>query len=100
MGRRLSVGSNNRPAVVELIDFFCAEIDHRLNRNYQPFLNFLSAAAFSIVWHLRIFVHRLTKTVAYEFPYYSVAMFFGVFLNGRTNITDSTAGACFSDSKV
>src|SRR5690554_4363692 len=100
MGRRLSVGSNNRPAVVELIDFFCAEVDHRLYRNYQPFLDFFSTTALSVIRHLRIFVHRLTKTVAYEFSHNTITVLLGILLNGRANIADSTAGACFSDSKI
>src|SRR5215813_8505152 len=101
MNRRLMVLRPNGPAVFLSINLSCTQVDHWFNGKYQAFFHLSTASSFSIIRHLRIFMHASSQAMAYQFPYYSIAMFsFCVVLDRKRDISYPVSGHCFFYSLV
>src|SRR5262245_61079057 len=67
MGGRSSVGSDYGPAVFEDFHLLASEVDHRLNRQYEPRLDLWSLTILNIIQHGRVFVKRAADAMTAKF---------------------------------
>src|SRR5260221_6191797 len=98
---RFMIGCPHRPAICFRKYAFFTQVDHRLNRQHNTFFQFWSAASFTIIRYLRIFMQASAQAMAYQFPYYPISMFLlGMFLYGKCNIAYTVTCNRFFNSFV
>src|SRR5680860_637204 len=91
-----SVPRANRPTIIFLVDFFSAQIDHRLDSYHQSILEFPATPPLPIIRYLWSFMKFLPNSVSDQVPHYTILMFFfGKILNGISYITEPVAGYGF-----
>src|ERR1700678_1072717 len=56
------------PAITFRIDLPPAEVDHRLDGQYQAFLQLAACSATAVIGHLRVFMQMTAQSVPYQFP--------------------------------
>ena len=75
MGAGLAVSGVYRPAVIGLVDFFFAQVDHRLYGQNESVPDQHSLATMSVVGYFWVFVQFPTYPVPNQLSYYRVVMF-------------------------
>ena len=90
--RQAPVAGNRRPAVFQHFARSFADVDHRLDRENHAGAQFGAGAGTSDMDNLGCVVKQLAKTMAAKVAYDTVAMLFGVSLDGVANVPDMVAG--------
>src|ERR1700733_3425031 len=92
MNGNLVVGGTDGPAVALGVYVPFAQVDHGLDGQHQPFLQFGAGAATAIVRHLRLLMQLFSKAMTHQFPHHAIALpSLGMFLDGIGDITHAVA---------
>lgn len=80
------------PTVSQFPDIGFAGIDHGLDREDHPFLEFDACAGFPVVQHLGIFMKMLSNAMTAEFADHRKTVLLGMSLDRMADVAERSAG--------